>query len=281
MTEEISITIVMPVFNGEKYLKESISSILNQTYKDFEFIIIDDGSQDDSLSIINSFNDSRIKVIRNHRNLGIRKSRNRAIKIAQGKFIAIFDADDIARPTKLQEQFDVMTKDPSIDMCFAKRSLIDSNSKKICDEWYPSFEKILELRNWNFIGHGTVMMKTSMLQNVGGYDESKNTTGQDTELWIKLKNENKKFYFIDSIHVDYRLNPYSVRVTGKHNQDYWYRVASACVWNKQKWKSLKYLLKIKLINKLKLIIHIILPSIYIHRIIYSKKNTYFINNVFK
>ena len=155
MKKDVLISVVMPVFNGEKYLKESILSILNQTYKDFEFIIIDDGSQDDSLSIINSFNDSRIKVIRNHHNLGIRKSRHRANKIAQGKYIAIFDCDDIARPTKLQEQFDVMTKDPSIDICFAKCSLIDCNSKKICNEWYPSLrkfmEKLEEIHNLRFV----------------------------------------------------------------------------------------------------------------------------------
>jgi hypothetical protein len=173
-----------------------------------------------------------------------------------------------------------MTNDPSIDICFAKTSLIDCNSKKICDQWYPSLEKILEsLIKWNFIGHDTIMIENSLLENIGGYDESKNRTGADTELLVKLKKENKKFHFIDSIHIDYRMNPDSVRFTSNPNYDYWYSIAFACVWNKQKWKSLKYFSKIKLINKFKLIVRIILPSIYTHRIIYSKNKNTLINNI--
>ena len=169
MKKDVLISVVMPVFNGEEYLQESISSILKQTYRDFEFIIVDDGSQDDSISKINSFNDSRIKVISNEKNIGQRKSRNKAHKIAQGKYIVMFDADDIAMPTKLEELLNVMTQNPSIDICFAKMTLIDCYSQKICNVWYPSLETILKFKNWNFIGHSTVMMKKStFIKSSGG-----------------------------------------------------------------------------------------------------------------
>ena len=92
------VTVLMPVFNGEKYLAEAIESILNQTFKDFEFLIVDDGSEDRSAEIINSYKDKRIKLLRNERNLGVSRSCNKGIKLAEGKYIARMDCDDISLP---------------------------------------------------------------------------------------------------------------------------------------------------------------------------------------
>ena len=95
MHEKI-ISVILPVFNGEKYIRESVESILCQTFKEFEFIIIDDGSTDKSVEIIKSFNDSRIKLLRNNENKGIIFSLNKGIEEATGKYIARMDGDDIA-----------------------------------------------------------------------------------------------------------------------------------------------------------------------------------------
>jgi len=108
------ITMLMTVFNGEKYLREAIESILNQTFKDFEFLIVDDGSEDKSVEIITSYKDKRIKLIRNEQNMGIPGSANRGIKLAEGKYIARMDCDDISLPERLEKQFLFMEKNPHI-----------------------------------------------------------------------------------------------------------------------------------------------------------------------
>src|SRR5690242_9380591 len=94
----------MPVYNASSYLREAIESILNQTYSNFEFIIINDGSTDNSLEIIRSYHDPRISVVNNETNLGIIKTRNKGLKLAKGKYIANMDADDISLSSRLEKQ---------------------------------------------------------------------------------------------------------------------------------------------------------------------------------
>lgn len=100
-----SVSVVMPVYNVENYINESVSSILNQTFPDFEFIIIDDGSTDKTWEVLQSFKDKRIKLLRNEHNMGNYPSRNKAIKIAKGKYTAVMDGDDIAMPDRLEKQY--------------------------------------------------------------------------------------------------------------------------------------------------------------------------------
>jgi len=82
------VTVLMSIYNGEKYLKEAVDSILNQTFKDFEFLIIDDGSTDRSLEILESYNDPRIIIVQNKKNIGLTRSLNKGLKLAKGKYIA-------------------------------------------------------------------------------------------------------------------------------------------------------------------------------------------------
>ena len=100
------VSVIMSVYNGEKYLKKAIESILRQTYRNFEFIIIDDGSKDTSLNIIKKYEkmDKRIIVIENKLNIGLVESLNRGIKIANGKYIIRMDADDIAMKNRIKKQ---------------------------------------------------------------------------------------------------------------------------------------------------------------------------------
>ena len=106
------VSILMPVYNSEKYLREAIKSILNQTFTNFELIIINDGSTDNSLKIIKSFKDNRIKIIKNKGNLGLIKTLNKGIDLAQGKYIARMDADDIAMPKRLEKQIAFFNENP-------------------------------------------------------------------------------------------------------------------------------------------------------------------------
>ena len=100
------ITVLMPVYNGENYLSETIESILSQTYKDFEFLIIDDCSTDNSIKVINSYNDDRIKLVKSLKNRGQSMTMNEGLKLAKGKYIARIDQDDISYKNRLKTQID-------------------------------------------------------------------------------------------------------------------------------------------------------------------------------
>lgn len=119
-------SVLMPVYNGEKYLREAIDSILEQTLTDFEFLIIDDGSKDNSVQIINSYNDPRIRLVKNETNLGISKTLNRGIEMASAEFIARMDADDISYPARLQKQYDYLIKHPRVLTVLDYPSLVES-----------------------------------------------------------------------------------------------------------------------------------------------------------
>ena len=128
MNREPKISVIMSVFNGSKFLADAIQSILNQTFKEFELIIVDDGSTDNSLNIIRSFEsaDSRIKVI-SKLNEGLAKSLNAAISASQGDFIARMDADDISYKNRLEKQYEYMQKNKSIDLCGCSMDIIDEH----------------------------------------------------------------------------------------------------------------------------------------------------------
>src|SRR5688572_25142970 len=106
------VTVLMPVYNAEKYLKEAIDSILQQTLTDFEFLIIDDGSTDASVRIIRSYADSRIRLVQNETNAGITVTLNKGIELAKAPLIARMDADDISYPMRLQRQYDFFLAHP-------------------------------------------------------------------------------------------------------------------------------------------------------------------------
>jgi len=122
------ISVLMPVFNAEKDLRQAIDSILNQSFTDFEFLIINDGSTDDSVNIIRSFTDPRIRLIQNPQNLGLVPTLNRGLAEACGKYIARMDADDISEPERFASQIVLLEKTPA-DICGGLFRIIDSEGK--------------------------------------------------------------------------------------------------------------------------------------------------------
>ncbi|MCP8319033.1 MAG: glycosyltransferase, partial [Candidatus Methylarchaceae archaeon HK01B] len=125
------ITILMSVYNGEKYLREAIDSILNQTFKDFEFLIINDGSTDRTVEILRSYHDSRIKIITNEKNMGLTKSLNKGLKIARSEYVARMDADDISYPRRLEVQYEYMKKNPDVGIVGSWNDVIDDKGNTI------------------------------------------------------------------------------------------------------------------------------------------------------
>jgi len=180
-----NISVIMSVYNGEKYLHEAIESILNQKYKDFEFIIIDDGSTDDTADILKTFRDSRMKIITNHHNMGLAKSLNEGIKKSIGKYIARMDADDISHLKRLQKQFDFMENNPNCIVLGTQAIVITSQGKEICVSKLALDNKTLKTRlpkKCPFY-HGSVMFRKEVVMKGNLYPEVSYRLAEDMFLW--------------------------------------------------------------------------------------------------
>ena len=190
------VTVLMSIYNGEKYLNEAIDSILRQTFKDFEFLIINDGSADKTGEILKSYNDPRIKIINNDKNIGLTKSLNKGLKIAKGEYIARQDADDISMPERLKEEvaFLEINKDYAVVGTFVK--ILNENTRitRCWDRPTNDIEIRELLRKDNCIVHGSAMIRGICLHDVGFYDKSM-VRSQDYDLWLKLS----EMYFLANI----------------------------------------------------------------------------------
>ena len=166
---DISVTILMSVYNGETYLPQAIESILQQTYQQFEFIIINDGSTDTSWRIIQQYaaKDPRIVPILQE-NIGLTRSLNKGIQLSKGEFIARQDADDLSLPTRLAEQLP-WVRERGYDLCCSRTWLMEKcRATPSISYWLP--KKLLMLKQNPFV-HGTYLMRKDRLQALGGYDE--------------------------------------------------------------------------------------------------------------
>lgn len=181
------ISVVMGVYNGGKYLNAAINSILNQTFKNIQFVIVDDGSTDETYDILNSFNDNRITIIRNERNIGLTRSLNKAISNSQGEYIARQDADDLSHPDRLQKQLSFLKSNPSFAMIGTQAILIDKDDSKIADIKVASDVAVIKssLPKANQFVHGSVLMRRSVLNEIGAYREEFRYA-QDYDLWLRM-----------------------------------------------------------------------------------------------
>ena len=186
------VSIIMSVFNGEKYLESAVNSILRQSFLDFEFIIINDGSTDNTEKILKRFTDKRLKIINNKTNIGLTASLNKAIKQARGEFIARMDADDISLPFRLEYQVKFLEENPDIALVGSSYYICDEKNKiQSIVEVLTEPEKLKqELKKQNWFGHGTVMFRKNIIDNIGAYDESYKYA-QDYELWLRIANKFK------------------------------------------------------------------------------------------
>ena len=167
------VSVIISTYNGEADLPESVSSILSQTFSDFELIIVDDGSDDCTTDLLKTFADPRIKVLYNERNLGIAGSQNRALSAATGEYLALMDHDDISLPNRLQTHVDFLDKHPETGMLASNSININRNNEVTSHARYPVDE--VEFA-WNtlILGcpnvHTTLMIRRSALDHVGGYE---------------------------------------------------------------------------------------------------------------
>lgn len=178
------VSVVLPVYNAAPYLGKAIRSILNQTYRNLELIIIDDCSTDNSLEIINRFQDTRIKLLKNDNNMAIAYSLNRGMKAAQGKYIARMDADDESLPKRLERQINFLESNSQIDICGSSIQIIGTRSRWSVKEDHKMIHAALLFDCPLF--HPTVVFRTESFRAVNlSYDEARGRQKvEDYALWI-------------------------------------------------------------------------------------------------
>ena len=213
------VSVVMPVFNGEKYVAEAVESILTQTFTDFEFIIVDDGSRDQSAEIIRDYErqDDRICFLQLEENGGHAAARNRGIAAARGDYIATMDCDDISLPKRLEKQAAFMDRCPRIGLLGAQARYVDKDKKLLTVTDLPRRHALISIRLFfsAYLVHSATMIRRSLLDVVGGYDENY-YNAPDLELYTRLLSVAKaRFANLPEILSVYRVHEQSIR----HNLD--------------------------------------------------------------
>lgn len=180
------ISVIMSVYNGSQFVSDAIYSILNQTFGAFEFIIIDDGSTDDTADLVKQIPDPRIQLIEQE-NQGLTLSLNQAIRLSRGQYIARMDADDFAQPDRFARQVDFLNDHPDVVLLGTAFEQIytDTGRLVIIKPATDDLEIRKQLLDGNSFCHASVMMRATTLREVNGYDESFRYL-QDYELWSRL-----------------------------------------------------------------------------------------------
>lgn len=207
------ISVVMPVYNAEKYVAEAVESILQQTYSDFEFIIIDDCSTDSSYKILQEYaaKDQRIKLFRNEQNYKQAYTKNRAIEIAQGKYIAFMDADDISLPERFAKQVEFMESHPEIGVCGSLfEPFTNDMNCQLGNMNLPAEHDIIKIylcMFYNVIAHPTTIIRKQVFSDRSNfYNNIFSGLAEDYELWSRLAYNGAKFHNIQEPLLLYRFS---------------------------------------------------------------------------
>lgn len=234
------ITVIMPVYNGEKYLKEAVESILKQTYSDFMLLCIDDCSSDRSVDILQQFQDARIKVIKNEENRGIAYTRNRGLEMSETEYIAFLDDDDIALPYRLEHEIRYLDSHPEIQVVGGHQRQIDGHGNDMNKQWSvclnPDYICAYLLLN-NTVVNGSTMVRREFIEQYHIRFKDNMCGAEDYLFWVecslhgKIKNldevfllwrvagQNETFHMIDNhkqerFHALYYIKDYAFRGNG-------------------------------------------------------------------
>jgi len=209
------VSIIMPAYNAELFIEEAIESVISQTYINWELIIVNDGSTDNTRTIVEKFllEDNRIKLI-NQENKRLGAARNTGFKNATGFFVAFLDSDDLWLPSKLEIQIDFLSKNPNIDVVFSggytffedKNIKLDYHLSTITG-FYPGKDMFSRLFNENEIPVLSVVLKRSWIENIGLQDEDKYAKGsEDLDYWLRLAKADAEFYGLANKLFIYRVH---------------------------------------------------------------------------
>ena len=202
-------SIIIPAYNASKYIAETVQSVVNQTYSNWELIIVDDGSTDNTLKIIDAIaqTDSRIKYLTKN-NSGVSDTRNKGLSIAKGEFISFLDADDIWHTNNLEEKIKFIQKD-NIDVAYSNCEKIDRNSNSLNNiltgSETPLLSDILLLRGNYLTAPSGIVLKKNVLDKIGGFDTNLSNNA-DQDLWIRILSNNFKIKLIKLVLWKYRVH---------------------------------------------------------------------------
>lgn len=209
------VSVIIPAYNCGKYLKEAVDSVLNQTYKNVEIIIIDDGSTDDTQKVAEEFSKKVIYHRQPHR--GAASARNEGIKRASGDFIAFLDADDVWLKEKVARQVMYFEKNPEVGLVYTDLYRLDAGSNRIISKWsdvFPVKEGFVfrDLIERNFIQTSAVMIKKKVVDEIGFFDEEFKAY-EDIDYWVRVAEKFKIGYIPEPL-VIYRMFPESLSKKG-------------------------------------------------------------------
>ena len=209
------LTVIMPVYNGEKYLEEAIDSILNQTFTEFKLLVLNDNSTDSTLDILQAYQkkDHRVEIINKTKNEGPANLRNEGIDRAQSEFIALMDADDIALPTRFEKQLAVFKQQPNIGVCGTWFTFFGDKQKLIKHNETPEALKVQFLSSCG-IGNPTVMFRKSAIKSFRF--EHQYVPAEDYGLWSEVIQETD-FYNIPESLLNYRWHTNNISRTKEEN----------------------------------------------------------------
>lgn len=223
------VSVLMAVYNGDRYLREAIDSILGQTFQDFEFLIINDGSTDRTREVILSYDDPRIRLVDNEHNLGLTQSLNRGLMLAKGEFVARQDGDDISEPERLAKQVAFLEANPEVALLGTWYKKIDAQGSLIGLRELPC--DYTQIR-WSLLFfcplvHSAVMLrKPTVVEQLGTYDESFSYS-QDYEFWSRIARHFPVANLNEPL-VQYRVSPGSMTATyGVKVEDEPFRIRAA------------------------------------------------------
>lgn len=204
MEDNIEVTVLMSVYNTNiEQLRESIESILNQTYKNFEFLIIDDGEKEECINYIKQCNDSRIKLIKNNENIGLAKSLNKGLNLARGKYIVRMDSDDISYPNRIKKQLKFIKENPKYSVVSTRAEIFDENGIYGKTYKYGEIDKKDLIKGTPFI-HPTMIINKNILKKIGGYPEYRRC--QDYAMIMNMYAHGYKGYIINQVLLKYRMD---------------------------------------------------------------------------
>lgn len=206
MTQPPTVSVLMPAFNAGGFLKVAVQSILNQTFTNFELIIVDDGSTDDSFSTLLNIDDARIKIVHSQKNLGVIAARNMALDLATSPLLACLDADDVALPERLARQVAMFDSNQDLVLLGSNAQLIDEhgNPFDVVDVPTRAAEIRRGILHGNLLVHSSVMMRASIVRSLGGYPVN-HSLAEDYALWLRIITDHKVMNLPERL-VQYRVH---------------------------------------------------------------------------
>lgn len=211
----------MPVYNGETYLSQAIESVLTQTFTDFEFLIINDGSTDRSVEIIESHDDPRIRLVHNETNLKLIATLNKGLELAMGKYIARMDADDMMWPQRLEKQTQYLDVNPHICVVGSWWETMSEDGKFLSYTRVPvsDYECAFMIfgKGENPVGHPCVIYRTEIIRQIGYKLEYRDA--EDVDLWFRVISHGFRLANVPEILMSYRKHQHQVSLSSKFSQE--------------------------------------------------------------